>query len=601
MNNIDEKAIFINDYKDQFSFIPLKGEPGKMKEPAITGWQRYCRERSDFTVEELVANNYGIATGPASNLLVVDIDDAEVFESFLRRNDFALPERFVVETGNGRHVGFKYPDDGNEYGNRAYGSLGFDVRGMGGYVVAPHSLHEETGKYYELVKDGFIPELPDFLKHYVQNVSGTKKPDIDNIRNKQIVELIRNGSEVGQRSESMFKVVLSLIANKYNDDQIFYIFNKYAIGDKYLEKPEHLRDEWLQGQLDRAREFASNTKVAVEPVREVDIPEISYLSANELLEKECKVEWLVDDLIEKGGNTLVTGKSGIGKSMFILNLALALATAPENGVMGCNIPKPLRVMIIQCENSEAFMRKRLEDVCRINPEFAKGRDNVQFVYFNGRHDYQNFKFSNDNLDLIVSKINEDRKPDLLIIDPYKSYSGVSENDNDANRAVLDKLFYILAEHDITSIIVHHHGKGGEYEGTDRSRGASAITDTVSNHWTLSRKEDKDTHVEQLVVECTKSRNSQKFEDTYLEIVRGLYFKPVDTPFDPKMIIDLLVYNDGSCDTKGKLIDLIRDKTGASEFKASSMIKEAEKNRYIIGEKYGQNKIKYTLPLSMDAA
>ena len=134
-----------------------------------------------------------------------------------------------------------------------------------------------------------------------------------------------------------------------------------------------------------------------------------------------------------------------------------------------------------------------------------GFENVHLIKFNGHHDSPDFKFSSEDIESTIEKIYLQIKPDVLIIDPYKSYSGVPENDNDKNREILDRLFFILKQYDITAIIIHHEGKSMEYEGTSRSRGASTITDTVSNHWSIVRDKEK----KLIKIRCEKSRNAQE--------------------------------------------------------------------------------------------
>ena len=335
-----ERLNFINKYINDFSFIPLKAESGRMKEPALCGWEKYCEIKSDFAPDQLAENNYGIATGPASNLIGIDVDEPEIFASFLRRKGFSINEFFAVKSGKGRHIYLKFPNDGYKYGNRKFGALGFDIRGIGGQVVGPFSYHEGTDSYYEPLSEGKITDPPEWLKDYCLNKTGSNKPKLDKINNKKIVDYIELGAENGSRSEASFSVVMSLLSYEFNDDQIFYVFNKFKIGEKYREKPEMLRDGWLQGEIDRARKSMAESIKDVNVPDATNIPEITYLNGSDLLKKECNVVWLVDNFIEKGGHTLITGRSGVGKSLFSLNLALTLASAPSEGFLGHAIPKP---------------------------------------------------------------------------------------------------------------------------------------------------------------------------------------------------------------------------------------------------------------------
>ena len=89
--------------------------------------------------------NVGLATGA---LLVIDIDGAagDASRQRLEREHGPLPETLEATTGRGRHLYFSCPSP--RLGNSA-GRLGdgLDVRGHGGYVVAPPSLHADRHRY----------------------------------------------------------------------------------------------------------------------------------------------------------------------------------------------------------------------------------------------------------------------------------------------------------------------------------------------------------------------------------------------------------------------------------------------------------------------
>jgi len=93
--------------------------------------------------------NIGIVCGAVSGLVVIDVDgpDGEETLEALEADIGPLPETVEALTGKGRHLYFNHP--GVEIRPSA-GVLGsaLDVRGDGGYVVGPPSLHY-TGRRYE--------------------------------------------------------------------------------------------------------------------------------------------------------------------------------------------------------------------------------------------------------------------------------------------------------------------------------------------------------------------------------------------------------------------------------------------------------------------
>jgi hypothetical protein len=114
-------------------------------------------------------SNIGIATGTASSLVVLDVDgsDGEASLATLVGAHEPLPATLTATTGRGRHLYFAY--SGAEITNSA-GRLGakLDVRGHGGYVVGPPSVHI-SGRAYQWVDAAApIAPLPEWLAVLMQ-------------------------------------------------------------------------------------------------------------------------------------------------------------------------------------------------------------------------------------------------------------------------------------------------------------------------------------------------------------------------------------------------------------------------------------------------
>jgi hypothetical protein len=90
-------------------------------------------------------SNVGIVTGPRSGLLVIDVDPrhggGEALAA-LEREHGQLPETVEAVTGSGgRHIVFAYPAQHVIRNSAGRLGRGLDVRGDGGYIVAPPSVH----------------------------------------------------------------------------------------------------------------------------------------------------------------------------------------------------------------------------------------------------------------------------------------------------------------------------------------------------------------------------------------------------------------------------------------------------------------------------
>lgn len=143
--------------------------PGQ-KTPALTGWQNFNASDPDnidaWWGQEFY--NVGIQTGRASGILVLDVDprhdgDESLLE--LERRFGPLPDTVRVLTANaGVHYYFDNPTGESRNGTKIFGLSGLDVRGDGGYVVAPPSALDTGGKYeWDLGAPRQMAHVPKWL------------------------------------------------------------------------------------------------------------------------------------------------------------------------------------------------------------------------------------------------------------------------------------------------------------------------------------------------------------------------------------------------------------------------------------------------------
>lgn len=157
-----------------WSVIPLEPQG---KRPLIR-WQDRQLVRADVdTVESwwlgTPAANLGVVTGQISGLVVLDLDGAQGRRSV---RDQELPATPIAQTGRGWHYYFSHP--GHAIHNAAGLLPGVDLRGDGGYVVAPPSIHQ-SGNRYEWMLDPFdtpLAPLPDWLLRTGDDATARRTP-----------------------------------------------------------------------------------------------------------------------------------------------------------------------------------------------------------------------------------------------------------------------------------------------------------------------------------------------------------------------------------------------------------------------------------------
>jgi hypothetical protein len=132
----------------------------------------------DATTERVLINSYwgtnpdynvALATGVDSGFFVVDIDPRnggdDSWDALTMDHD--VPETLSATTGSGgKHYLFRYPDRPVLLKGKM--ATGIDIKGTGGYIVAPPSVHPDGGVYTWDNEDADIAEAPDWLLALVE-------------------------------------------------------------------------------------------------------------------------------------------------------------------------------------------------------------------------------------------------------------------------------------------------------------------------------------------------------------------------------------------------------------------------------------------------
>jgi hypothetical protein len=128
--------------------------------------------------------NVGIRTGAQSRLVVLDVDPdhggVEALRSLIAQHGRLRPGLRARTGSGGWHLYYAHP--GESIPNSA-GRLGpgLDVRGDGGYVIAPPSNHRSGGAYIFNDEAATAPDMPDWLLHSVRRQPAPRR-DAEPIR-----------------------------------------------------------------------------------------------------------------------------------------------------------------------------------------------------------------------------------------------------------------------------------------------------------------------------------------------------------------------------------------------------------------------------------
>ena len=148
-------ALDLHDHGFQVVVVPLK-----KKYPSVL-WKQYQTERiSRQQVEYWFAqgeHNLAIITGSISGVVVVDGDSSQACE-YIEENCTTTP--MIVQTSKGRHYYYRHPGAKIPNACRVFDIPPIDLRGDGGLVIAPGSMHP-TGKLYHMAPGCDIANAAD--------------------------------------------------------------------------------------------------------------------------------------------------------------------------------------------------------------------------------------------------------------------------------------------------------------------------------------------------------------------------------------------------------------------------------------------------------
>jgi hypothetical protein len=171
--------------------------------------------------------NVAVATGAISRVFAIDIDglDAELELRRLEAEHGELPPTVEALTARGRHLYFRMPDK-PVCNSASKIAPGIDVRGDGGYVIAPPSVHP-SGRAYAWSVDSAntFATAPDWL---LARITGRTNGGNLPTPASEWRELVVNGVVEGQRNCTVTKITGYLL-RRYVDPifvlELMQIFN----------------------------------------------------------------------------------------------------------------------------------------------------------------------------------------------------------------------------------------------------------------------------------------------------------------------------------------------------------------------------------------
>jgi hypothetical protein len=501
----------------------------KSKNPSIQKWEPYQFERApESQIKRWWDShpdwNIAVACGPVSGVLVVDVDGDKGAATLaqLQHDHGSLPPTWRSRTGKGEHIWFKYPD-GLDVTN-ARGQLkgsGIDIRGDGGYVVAPGSLHQ-SGTQYDWQDDchpeytalaeapGWFIELlkakPPERKPYANgHLNGSHDRYVDSAFRGELNDVA--GAPEGERNTTLHKASIKLAtlvaAGELGESEV-----KHALADAALSaglpEPEiaatiesgfkfgiqHPR-EMPEREPHLRREPLPKPAAQSEQAPPAEIPLYPLTIPDSIRPRP----WLFGYWLMRGAVTLIAAPGGTGKTALVTSAILSCATGRD--LLGIKPLRELTVAFLGLEESCEEMHRRFKAAMMqhgIEPKDFEGR----VYYLDGRtYGFSAASMTSDGNVAIgpdmakLSALLLTIGADILAADPLALAHSAPENDNNAMARVISYFSALGATCDCAVLLIHHTRKGAQAGDPDGIRGAGALINHARVAIGLSPPSDAD--------------------------------------------------------------------------------------------------------------
>jgi hypothetical protein len=437
-------------------------------------FERWYGERGEHRLNPRMGFITGRACLDADHaLFVIDLDVKDGANGLatwrgllaVHNNDADIETWTVVTGSGGRHLYFRCPADRCP-GTKKELSKGIDVRGVGGFIMAPPSPHHAPGTRYEWV-DGLSPwsaeiaDAPEWLIEWAQTIagSGSHEHTAEEVKREQDAFGLGTGKAEDGRETLMYRMVYAAFLNLTRKGlriptadelvkDVWPVWQQSAKVDvqgkatrgftQVREKCAYVLDRFNRGHL----EFKTLDDIMDGADKEGDTPGGDDWSAGfgtnggaqeqagpvviqttaQFVQEWAPKPFVLKPVLEQGRLYTATGKTGTGKTAIALLIALHIARGAE--LAGRRV-KQCDVLFLAGENHED-VRTRWLTMLKI-----EGIDpNSVGVHFVGG------RFSIEGHFDVVKAHLEKHATGLVIVDTLQAFfDGDDSNSNEQMKAL----------------------------------------------------------------------------------------------------------------------------------------------------------------------
>lgn len=500
-------------------------------------WAQYQRQQpSEAEFESWCRNypraNWAILTGHRIN--VVDADSAEAV-AFVESGAITRSPRKVV-TAKGAHYYYR-ADERVAVKNSTNPHTKIDIRGAGGYVVAPGSVHATGAVYTEELLSGWgdtsWSELPALTAEDLKAINrfnglelqedGRFMPGNLNFDATK-VKPTADGSPVveGGRNNAAASLTGQLITAGTDARAIKQMLDAWNAEnlvplpqDELNRTVASVMQTHLRNHPDQPIPAVPGLDVAHEQAKV--IPGLQPFDLADLEHRTPEpVGWVWEGWIPKRYASGVFAEGGTGKSLAMLQLAICRAA--QIPYIDGKVPPPGRTLLLFCEDDQDIITLRAHKLmARYHLSWDQIKGQVAVLCRVGENNYL-MTFNNKDVGsptpfwYQIRDLISEFRPDLFVVDTRSDvFPGKEIDPGQARQFVQRALTALAQEFDLAAVFLAHVSVSGKASGSGLS-GTNAWRDTARSQIYLRKERPK---APKITVELMKSNHSAS--GTELEI------------------------------------------------------------------------------------
>jgi Bifunctional DNA primase/polymerase, N-terminal/AAA domain/SMODS and SLOG-associating 2TM effector domain 1 len=378
-------------------------------------------------------SNWGMATGEASGVVAIDVDGMEGRASLadLEQQGLTFPTTLTVTTGRadgGEHRYYRAPA-GVNLRNDQSGKIGIhiDVRGTGGYVVIPPSIHPSSKQYRFIDPDVPIAELPGWV---IERLTvRPQMPPATLQAGQRVFEHPHRTPELTKEIGAMLRrgwpiEIIEQTAMKINDAQNLPPLAESKVIKTVREMARRYKDQGVE-------RYAADSGPGELRADLICLATVAPRA----------VDWLWEPYIPARMLTMISGDPGAGKTFIALAVAACFTTGRTPDGQPC---EPINVLYLSVENAPAEVVRPRLDLLGGNPSrFYLLPGSVWTKDGEAQHGAINLS----DVAVLENALKETRAK-LVIVDPIQSYLGAKVDLHRSNetRPVMDGLARLAERH-----------------------------------------------------------------------------------------------------------------------------------------------------------